>query len=81
MKFVMPSNHLMIVAVVVGSLAALPMFVVLAAQSQITEVNQSGMSSVKGIVSGWGSGRAEGPLDCSEDVLESDEWSRPGKSA
>ena len=45
MKFVMPSNHLMIVAVVVGSLAALPMFVVLAAQSQITEVNQPGTVS------------------------------------
>ena len=77
----MPSKHLMLVAAVVGSLAALPMFVVLSAQSQITEVNQPGMSSVQGIVSGWGPGRAEGPLNCSEDVLESDEWSRPGKSA
>ncbi|MED5568068.1 MAG: hypothetical protein VYE19_00205 [Chloroflexota bacterium] len=49
MKFVMPSNSLLVVAVAVGILAALPMFVVLAAQGQITEVNPSGISSVQGI--------------------------------
>ena len=51
MKFVMPSKRLLVVAVAVGLLAALPMFVVLAAQGQITEVNPSGISSVQGIVS------------------------------
>ena len=51
MKFVMPSKRLLVVAVAVGILAALPMFVVLAAQGQITEVNPSGISSVQGIVS------------------------------
>ena len=51
MKFVMPSKSLLVVAVAVGILAALLMFVVLAAQGQITEVNPSGISSVQGIVS------------------------------
>jgi len=51
MKFVMPSKRLLVVAVAVGILVGLPMFVVLAAQGQITEVNPSGISSVQGIVS------------------------------
>ena len=51
MKFVMPSKRLLVVEIAVGLLAALPMFVVLAAQGQITEVNPSGISSVQGIVS------------------------------
>ena len=51
MKFVMPSKRLLVVEIAVGLLAALPMFVVLAAQGQITEVNPSGISSVRGIVS------------------------------
>jgi len=49
MKFVMPSKRLLVVEIAVGLLAALPMFVVLAAQGQITEVNPSGISSVQGI--------------------------------
>ena len=51
MEFVMPSNRILVVAVAVRILASLPMFVVLAAQGQITEVNPSGISSVQGIVS------------------------------
>ena len=51
MKFVMPNKSLLVLAVAVGILAALPMFVVLAAQGQITEVKPSGIASVQGIVS------------------------------
>ena len=51
MKFVMPSKSLLVVAVAVGILAALPMVVDLSAQGQITEVNPSGIASVQGIVS------------------------------
>ena len=49
MKFVMPSTSLLVVAVAVGILAALTMFVVLAAQGQITEVNPSGIAAFKAL--------------------------------
>ena len=61
MKFVMPSKRPLVVAVAVGILVGLPMFVVLATQGQITEVNQSGISGVQGIVS-------VGDLDDSRDL-------------
>ena len=50
MKFVMPNKRLLIVAVAAGLLGMLPLFVALAAQGQITEVNPSGVSSVQGVV-------------------------------
>ena len=68
MKFVMPSKRPLVVAVAVGILVGLPMFVVLSTQGQITEVNPSGISSV------------QGPEDSSEGVLESDKRARTGKS-
>ena len=51
MKFVMPSKHLLIVAVVIGLLAARTTNVGSAAPGQMTEVNPSGISRVQGIVS------------------------------
>jgi hypothetical protein len=50
MKFVIPSKSILMVALGAGLLAALPLFVVLAAQGQITEVNPSGISSVQSTV-------------------------------
>lgn len=49
-KFVKPNKRLLVVAIAAGLVGLLPMFVVLAAQGQITEVNPSGVSGVTGIV-------------------------------
>jgi len=76
----MPSKSLLVVAVAVGILAALPMFVVLAAQGQITEVNPSGISSVQGIVSVGDPDDSRDLKNSSEGVLESDKRARTGKS-
>ena len=50
MKFVMPNKRLLAVAIAAGLVAVFPLFVVLAAQGQITEVNPSGVSGVQAIV-------------------------------
>ena len=80
MKFVMPSKRLLVVAVAGGILAALPMFVVLAAQGQITEVNPSGISSVQSIVSLGEPDDSKYLKNSSEGVLERDKRARTGKS-
>ena len=50
MKFVMPNKRLLAVAIAAGLVAVFPLFVVLAAQGQITEVNPSGVSGVHATV-------------------------------
>lgn len=50
MKFMMPNKRLLAVAIAAGFVAVFPLFVVLAAQGQITEVNPSGVSGVQAIV-------------------------------
>ena len=51
MKFVMPNKRLLAVAIAAALVAVFPLFVVLAAQGQITEVNPSGVSGVQATVS------------------------------
>ena len=43
MKFMMPNKRLLAVAIAADFVAVFPLFVVLAAQGQITEVNPSGV--------------------------------------
>ena len=50
MKFMMPNKRLLAVAIAADFVAVFPLFVVLAAQGQITEVNPSGVSGVQAIV-------------------------------
>ena len=50
MKFMMPNKRLLAVAIAAGLVAVFPLFVVLAAQGQITEVNPSGVSGVQATV-------------------------------
>jgi len=50
MKFVMPNKRLLAVAIAAGLVAVFPLFIVLAAQGQITEVNPSGVSGVQATV-------------------------------
>ena len=50
MKFMMPNKRLLAVAIAADFVAVFPLFVVLAAQGQITEVNPSGVSGVQATV-------------------------------
>jgi len=81
MKFEMTNKGLLMVVFAAGLVGILPLFVVLAAQGQITEVNPSGVSGVTGTVSIDPDGPLpDGPLPPREvTITASTSWKVVGK--